>query len=233
MVYCFFLKEFEIKLRQKNDKIRKLFLDPTTNHLIISTELADNYYLNAKWKKPKLLSRFRGVLIESIAWSKQFISRIGFDCRISTGVFLVGSRQGRVYEVEIHALDDYWKREDRFFRQVYSFNENDTPVLGLEYEIFPTDSSKCIIFATTKSRMYQFIGFIHNQSIDIDSGIGVFDDLFRSYDTNPSYQEIPGSESTNSSVIRFWNPFVNMNENGICSLPSMFAWLTCESYVFE
>lgn len=40
-------------------KIYKMFFDPTGRHLIITTETGDNYYLFAKWKKAKLLSKIK------------------------------------------------------------------------------------------------------------------------------------------------------------------------------
>jgi hypothetical protein len=36
-----------------------MFFDPTGRHLIITTETGDNYYLFAKWKKAKLLSKIK------------------------------------------------------------------------------------------------------------------------------------------------------------------------------
>ena len=36
-----------------------MFLDPTGRHLIITTQSGDNYYLYAKWKKAKLLSKIK------------------------------------------------------------------------------------------------------------------------------------------------------------------------------
>ncbi|KAF4309360.1 Pep3/Vps18/deep orange [Botryosphaeria dothidea] len=43
--------------------IRRMFLDPTASHLIITTTLAENYYLHTQSRQPKALSRLKGVPI--------------------------------------------------------------------------------------------------------------------------------------------------------------------------
>jgi hypothetical protein len=40
------------------------------SHLIIGMENEENYYLHLKWKKPKILSKMKGVVVESVAWNK-------------------------------------------------------------------------------------------------------------------------------------------------------------------
>ncbi|KAF9896039.1 hypothetical protein BX616_008260, partial [Lobosporangium transversale] len=52
-------KDIEIPRKPSEGKIYKIFFDPTGRHLIITTETGDNYYLFAKWKKAKLLSKIR------------------------------------------------------------------------------------------------------------------------------------------------------------------------------
>ena len=49
----------DIPLRQKGDRIRRLFFSPLAKHLLISMESGDNFYLFEKWKKPRVLSKFR------------------------------------------------------------------------------------------------------------------------------------------------------------------------------
>lgn len=181
------------------------------------------------WKKPKYLSRFRvkkekeegdhreethlkflipsavlkGVAIESVAWGDAAACNADNQ---STGVILIGSQQGHIYETELLAADEFFKKEDRYFYQVrreteregdnrsadkfYSipipcpfkvFNSNvpDSPILGLRYEIFPTDLNRCVVFATTSTRMYQFVGRLGPSSDN-----GRFGELFGSYDYN-------------------------------------------------
>ena len=44
--------------------IRRMFLDPSASHLIITTTLGDNYYLHTQSRQPKPLSRLKGLLID-------------------------------------------------------------------------------------------------------------------------------------------------------------------------
>lgn len=47
--------------------IRRMFLDPSASHLIITTTLGENFYLHTQSKQPKALSRLKGISIESVA----------------------------------------------------------------------------------------------------------------------------------------------------------------------
>ncbi|KAJ1570148.1 hypothetical protein HK096_001163, partial [Nowakowskiella sp. JEL0078] len=198
--------EIEITFKQKKDRIRKLFLDPTGNHMIITSDAGENLYLYSKWKKPRILSKFKGVLINSIAWG-----RPKGGPGDSTGVFLLGSLQGHIYEAELQATDEIFKREEKFFRQVYTVPDS-MPVYGIRYEKFPvTSSRKHVVFIATPERLYQLVGFCGDQS----SEIGMFGDFFRAYD------EIPGHLI--NGELHFWSPFL---EGVYPSIPKDFAWLT-------
>ena len=54
--------------------IKRLFLDPSASHLIITTTLAENYYLHTQSRTPKALPRLKGVAIESISWNPSPVS---------------------------------------------------------------------------------------------------------------------------------------------------------------
>ncbi|KAI8823436.1 vacuolar protein sorting protein 18 [Fimicolochytrium jonesii] len=208
------IDEIEPGLRQRNDKIRRVFLDPTAKHLLFSTEMGDNYYLYHHWRKPRVLNKFRGVLIESVAWGKSG-SAGGVP---TTGVILVGSRQGHVFEAELQPTDEFFKREEKYFRQVYSIPENNTPINSIRFEQFPAVPNKYVVFLSSPSRLYQFIGNV----TDIDSG-SMFTDLFRKYDgPGNSFQEMPG-ESLRGEL-QFWCQFVQAT--GYPGVPKAFAWLT-------
>ncbi|KAI8812404.1 vacuolar protein sorting protein 18 [Cladochytrium replicatum] len=205
------VEEIDIQLAKKNDKIRKLFLDPTARHLLIATELGDTYYLHERWKKPRQLSKFRGVLTEAVAWGRPANSEL------STGVILVASRQGHIFEAELQPADEFFKREEKFFRQVYTLAEDGKPIIGIRYEQFPASPRKYVVVLATTDRLYQFVGM----GGDPSSEGGMFGTLFRNYDTNPGHQEIPGD--LQSSELHFWSQYL---ENGYPSIPKRFAWLT-------
>ncbi|KAJ3144566.1 hypothetical protein HDU89_008178 [Geranomyces variabilis] len=210
------IDEVEPVLRQKTDRVRRVFLDPAAKHMLISTEAGDNFYLYCKWKKPRLLSKFRGILIESVAWGKPR----EIAGAASTGVILIGTRQGHVFEAELLPTDEFFKREERYFRQVYSVPDTNQPVCSIRFEEFPAVPRKYIVFLATATRLYQFIG----QAADTEGGgTSMFTDLFKAHDGHgPNFQEIPGELSR--SELQFWSQFVQAT--GYPSVPKTFTWLT-------
>ena len=56
----------DIDLPKKSSEIgviRRMFLDPSASHLIITTTLGENYYLHTQSRQPKPLSRLKGCLL--------------------------------------------------------------------------------------------------------------------------------------------------------------------------
>jgi hypothetical protein len=97
-VLCSKRLDIEISKRPE-DQIHKLFLDPFGNHLIISLETEDNYYLHRNWKKPKLITKMKGVVVDAIAWDR------GNSDPLTTKEILVGTSKGRIYETSIEASE--------------------------------------------------------------------------------------------------------------------------------
>ncbi|CAG8467025.1 8972_t:CDS:10 [Ambispora gerdemannii] len=210
------VEDIEIPKKPGEVKIYKIFLDPTGRHLLITTEQGENFYLFKKWKKAKPLSKLKGIIIESVAWNK--FNGVASD--ISTKKILVGSRNGFIFEIEIEPTEEYFKKEEKFCKQVYSIHEN-MPITGLRFEQFqfPTNSRKYFIVATTPTRIYQFIGNA-NPNADFDGG-SMFENLFSKYEVNPGFQELPGDLSY--SELHFFTPFQDLQYQGS---PKNFAWLT-------
>ncbi|TPX64225.1 hypothetical protein SpCBS45565_g06048 [Spizellomyces sp. 'palustris'] len=208
------IDEIDATLRQKADKIRKIFLDPSAKHLLISTEAGDNYYLFEKWKKPRILNKFRGVIIESVGWGKP--RNVTGE---STGVMLIGSRQGHLFEAELQPTDEFFKREEKYFQQVFTIPEEGMPISSLRYEQFPAVPKKCVVFLATPNRLYQFIGDIGED----DADKSMFSELFKHYDGHTAnFQEMPGDLVR--TELQFWSQY--LKETGFPSVPKTFAWLT-------
>lgn len=56
----FFFRDTEIEIsRRTEDKINKLFLDPTGNHLVVGMDNGDNFYLHSSFIKPKKLPKWQ------------------------------------------------------------------------------------------------------------------------------------------------------------------------------
>ena len=71
--------------------IRRLFLDPSASHLVMSTTSGENFYFHTQSQQPRYLGRLKGAQIESIAWNPALPTA-------STGEILIGCVDGDVYE---------------------------------------------------------------------------------------------------------------------------------------
>lgn len=173
------------------EKIYKIFLDPTGRHLIISLVSTENLYLSRNSKKAKPIGRLKGHHIDSVGWNWQNASET------TTGAILLGSNKGLIFETELSANDDsrFWQGNlDQYLRQLFSLSRDQgdiEPVTGLEFDRMPSDSMteyQYYILATTPRRLYQFIG-----SVSKSSEPPMFQHLFQQYEAEKvQFQELPG-----------------------------------------
>ncbi|KAF2744277.1 hypothetical protein M011DRAFT_480104 [Sporormia fimetaria CBS 119925] len=147
--------------------IKRLFLDPSASHLIITTTLADNYYLHSQSRSPKALSRLKGVAIESIAWNPS-------QPTASTREILVGAADGNVYEVYIEPSSEFYKREEKYLKGVYK--TNDGPVVGLWTDIIPAHADFRRVIIATPATFLHFAGKVGRHGYE-GSG-SIFSKLF-------------------------------------------------------
>lgn len=204
----------DIEITKKNeDQIYRLFMDPSGSHLLIAMENEETYYLNIKWKKPKLLSKMKGIIISAVGWDRQCDS-------LSTRDILIGTTKGRIYQANIEANEKSLifdklvvgvggvNRGDQTFKLLYNVTDN-MCITGLRFERFvtssPSEPTKFFIMATTPTRIYQFIGG------------PTFENVFVNYEVNPGFHELPGE--FNHSELQFFSKYAN-------GLPKSFAWLT-------
>ncbi|KAF9902355.1 hypothetical protein BX616_001970, partial [Lobosporangium transversale] len=130
----------------------------------------------------------------------------------STKEFLIGTRDGLIFEAELEPTAELFKKEERYFRQVFSIGEAHAgserlprpkmPITGLRMEQFPATLRKYVVIAVTPTRIYQFIGSV------TPSNSGVFSEL-------PG--DLPYSE------LHFFSPFQDLQYQGVAKT---FAWLT-------
>ncbi|EER27263.1 hypothetical protein D8B26_005815 [Coccidioides posadasii str. Silveira] len=105
----------DIDLPKKSSEvgvIRRMFLDPSASHLIITTTLGENYYLHTQSRQPKPLPRLKGVSIESVAWNPA-------QPTASTREILVGAADGNIYEVYIEPASEFYRRDEKYMHGVY------------------------------------------------------------------------------------------------------------------
>ncbi len=219
------LSNVEISKRT-GDRIHRLHLDPTGTHLLVAMVNEECYYLHAKWSKPRLLTKLRGMVIESVAWDA------GTLTPTYSGDLLLGTVNGRIVQAAVEVTDKGLlerfagtvggsgggaggggvggaggSEAQRDVKQLYDLGEQHA-ITGLRVERFPPTGRgdvKFMVMATTPTRIYQFIGGPSYEA------------LFTSYATSPSFQEVPGN--TARSELHFFSEFGG-------GLPRQFAWMT-------
>ena len=82
--------EYEIK--RDDDRVRKVFQDPTGAHLLLCMKSRECYYIGlaSRRAQPRLLPKVKGQTIESVAWNKMDVKEAGGG----TGAILLGTAQG-------------------------------------------------------------------------------------------------------------------------------------------
>ncbi|KAF6779623.1 hypothetical protein AHF37_00835 [Paragonimus kellicotti] len=157
------LKVTEIEIsRLSDDRVHNLFLDSMGWHTIISMQSGSNFYTNRGMKKVRQLIKAKDLLIDSVAWNRHNTNEM------STQEILIGTNEGLIFETVLlsdegrfiaNTIEQYW-------RQVFNLGHS---VTGLEVLRHPPGSTavlvgepqRCVILATTPSRMYQFAGWIN------------------------------------------------------------------------
>ncbi|XP_069493612.1 vacuolar protein sorting-associated protein 18 homolog [Ambystoma mexicanum] len=198
-----------VDLARKDDaRVHKMFLDPTGSHLLIALNSSECLYLNRNTQKVRTLSRWRGHSIESVGWNK-FLST-----ETNTGPILVGTLQGQIYEAEISISEGglFNTNPDQYFRLVYTLNEEGGPAPVCCIEIERSHEGKCFIIATTRKRLFQFVGKLTDGAEQQS-----FSSLFGTQkDPMPGFQEFPAN--LGYSEFAFYTSKMQ-------SFPSSFAWM--------
>jgi hypothetical protein len=124
--------------------MRRLFLDTSGSHLIISSD-GDNYYLNLQSKKIKTLGKFKGINITCIGW--------GNSNSKSTGTFLFGGSKGNIYQGSI-AYDG--SSLDVSIALVYALG--DLSIQGIYFsKFFAGRVPKTVVLVCTSNRLVEFV----------------------------------------------------------------------------
>lgn len=59
--------------RSGEQSIHRVFVDPGGSHCIatiVGNGGADTYYTHAKWSKPRLLHKLKGLVMNAVAWNR-------------------------------------------------------------------------------------------------------------------------------------------------------------------
>mgnify|MGYP004711806785 CR=1 FL=1 len=63
--------------RPGDQSIHRVFVDPGGSHCIatiVGPGGADTFYTHAKWTRPRLLSKLKGLIVNAVAWNRQLIT---------------------------------------------------------------------------------------------------------------------------------------------------------------
>ncbi|KAF2208754.1 hypothetical protein CERZMDRAFT_48735 [Cercospora zeae-maydis SCOH1-5] len=129
--------------------IRKLFIDPSASHLLISTTLGENYYLHVQSRQPKPLNKLKGVQIESVAWNSSLPTS-------STREILLGTTDGNIYETYIEPSTEFYRSSEKYLRNVY--NPQDGAVVGLYADVVVQKPETRRVLVATQHKLLHFVG---------------------------------------------------------------------------
>ncbi|CAN1220528.1 Vacuolar sorting protein 18 [Linum perenne] len=138
--------------RPGEQSIHRVFVDPGGSHCIatvVGTGGAETYYTHAKWSKPRVLSRLKGLVVNAVAWNRQQITEA------STKEVILGTDNGQLYEM---AVDEKDKRE-KYLKFIYELKELPEAFMGLQMETASLGSgTRYYVMAVTPTRLYSYTG---------------------------------------------------------------------------
>ncbi|TNN16344.1 Vacuolar protein sorting-associated protein 18 isoform 2 [Schistosoma japonicum] len=207
------ISEIEIS-RVSDDRVHNIFLDPMGWHTIISMQSGMNFYINKGIKKVRPLNKTKDHLFDSVAWNQHNVNEL------STQEILIGTNDGLIFETVLMFNEDSFFSSgniEQYWIQLMNLGHS---VTGVEVIRFPIGSpnvlvgepQRCVVFATTPCRMYQFAGWINTNnstsgsillhlgsntaSSGISSAINAYTGGYRSSLVNEYNQQSVGSQNT-------------------------------------
>ncbi|KAJ5176949.1 uncharacterized protein N7482_002826 [Penicillium canariense] len=210
----------DIDLPKKSSEIgliRRMFLDPSASHLIVSTTLGENYYLHTQSRQPKALSRLKGVSIESVAWNPSLPTA-------STREILLGTTDGTVYETYIEPSTEFYRREEKYVTAVYKVPDA-SPVTGICAEPVPSRPDQRRVLVATHAKLVHVLGRIGTSKHGRDGGGSIYFELFQR--ETPLVHDIssPSASAPSSLMISSSSPGGHQAEG---YTEKEFAWLSAE-----
>lgn len=155
--------------------VHRVFVDPGGSHCITTVLCsggAETYYTHAKWAKPRILNRLKGVIVNAVAWNRQHITEM------STREIILGTESGQLYEMAVDEKD----KKEKYIKQLYELTELPEAITGLQMETATVDNAtRYYVMAVTPTRLYSF------------TGIGTLETVYASYsDRAVRFMELPG-----------------------------------------
>ncbi|KAH9310907.1 hypothetical protein KI387_025942, partial [Taxus chinensis] len=153
--------EVDLSVSRTGDQtVHRVFVDPGGKHclaVVLSSGGAETYYTHAKWRKPRILSKLKGLVINAVAWNRQQISEV------STRDIVFGTMGGQLYEVVIEEKD----KKEKHLKLLFELTELKESFVSLQMETIAIGSTtRYYIMAATPTRLYTFTG---TGSLDVSS----------------------------------------------------------------
>ncbi|GMJ09866.1 vacuolar protein sorting 18 [Hibiscus trionum] len=168
--------------RPGEQSIHRVFVDPGGSHCIatvVGSGGADTFYTHAKWTKPRVLSRLKGLVVNAVAWNRQQITEA------STREVILGTDNGQLYEIAVDEKD----KKEKYIKPLFELAELPEAIMGLQMETaIMSNGSRYYVMAVTPTRLYSF------------TGVGSLETVFASYlNRAVHFMELPG-EIPNSDL---------------------------------
>ncbi|XP_024543759.1 vacuolar protein sorting-associated protein 18 homolog isoform X2 [Selaginella moellendorffii] len=166
----------ELALSRGADQyVCKVFLDPSGRHCLAnlrSSSGAETFYIHAKWKKVRAVSRLKGVLVNAVCWNKSQLSDY------SSGEIVLATASGQIYEMLVEEKD----KKEKYVKVLFELTELKEAFTGLQIEnISSSTTTRYFIMAVTPTKLYVFVG------------TGSLESLFSSYAGRVvKFTELPG-----------------------------------------
>lgn len=174
--------------------LHRVHADPSGRHVIVTTTTGDNFYVfvgalpagssTSTGRRAKPLARLKGAVIDAVSWSPSATSSSAAS--FSTREILLGTATGQILETTL--LDPTLAETssfslpvpgrsgapERYVKHLHTLAERQS-ITGLRCE---TWGKRAAIIATTKTRIYQFIGTLSGRR---EEEGGMLEPMFQHY----------------------------------------------------
>ncbi|WCJ30622.1 Vacuolar sorting protein 18 [Euphorbia peplus] len=175
--------DFDLSVGRAGDQsIHRVFVDPGGSHCIatvVGTGGPETYYTHAKWNKPRVLTKLKGLVVNCVAWNRQLITEA------STKEVILGTDNGQLHEIAVDEKD----KKEKYIKLLYELAEIPEAFMGLQMETANlSNGTRYYVMAVTPTRLYSY------------TGIGSLETVFASYvNRQVHFMELPG-EIPNSEL---------------------------------
>ncbi|KAK6919503.1 Pep3/Vps18/deep orange [Dillenia turbinata] len=158
--------------RAGEQSVHRVFVDPGGSHCIatvLGNGGAETYYIHAKWNRPRVLSKLKGLVVNAVAWNRQQITEA------STREVVLGTDNGQLHEIAVDEKD----KKEKYIKFLFELTELPEAFMGLQMETATlSNGTRYYIMAVTPTRLYSFtgIGSLDRRAIHFAwlSGAGIY-----------------------------------------------------------